>query len=203
MGLDLSISEMMVSNWWNCFKEPFDLQCRRPRFDPWIGKIPGGGNGNRVQYSCLENPKDRGAWRATVYSSPWGRSVGHNWVINTFPFTWPSFFNFVLAVQISHKQSSLCMCRPSVFRLACLNFWLVPKVIKFTFVFVDLLMQKLTRVSVLAQFLFLSCCSWTDLGQTFLSGLIHFPHLPTSQTHAHTLVSLEQVLSRPPRPGSP
>ena len=111
--------------------------------------------------------------------------------------------NSVLAVQISHKQSSLCMCRPSVFRLACLNFWLVPKVIKFTFVFVDLLMQKLTRVSVLAQFLFLSCCSWTDLGQTFLSGLIHFPHLPTSQTHAHTLVSLEQVLSRPPRPGSP
>ena len=148
MGLDLSISEMMVSNWWNCFKEPFDLQCRRPRFDPWIGKIPGGGNGNRVQYSCLENPKDRGAWRATVYSSPWGRSVGHNWVTNTFPFTWPSFFNFVLAVQISHKQSSLCMCRPLVFRLACLNFWLVPEVIKFTFVFVDLSMEKLTRASV-------------------------------------------------------
>ena len=29
--------------------------------------FPGGGNGNPLQYSCLENPKDRGAWRATVH----------------------------------------------------------------------------------------------------------------------------------------
>ena len=28
---------------------------------------PGGGNGNSLQYSCLENPIDRGAWRATVH----------------------------------------------------------------------------------------------------------------------------------------
>ena len=30
------------------------------------GKIPGGGNGNPLKYSCLENPMDRGAWWATV-----------------------------------------------------------------------------------------------------------------------------------------
>ena len=29
--------------------------------------LPGGGHGNPVQYSCLENPMDRGAWRATVH----------------------------------------------------------------------------------------------------------------------------------------
>ena len=29
------------------------------------GRSPGGGNGNPLQYSCLENPMDRGAWRAT------------------------------------------------------------------------------------------------------------------------------------------
>ena len=40
------------------------LQCRRPRFNPWVGKIPGGGNGNSLQHSCLENSMDRGAWRA-------------------------------------------------------------------------------------------------------------------------------------------
>ena len=37
-------------------------QCRkhrRCRFDPWVGKIPGGGNGNPFQYSCLENSMDR------------------------------------------------------------------------------------------------------------------------------------------------
>ena len=28
---------------------------------------PGEGNGNPLQYSCLENPKDRRAWQATVY----------------------------------------------------------------------------------------------------------------------------------------
>ena len=34
---------------------------------PKSGRFPGEGNGNPLQYSCLENPVDRGAWRATVY----------------------------------------------------------------------------------------------------------------------------------------
>ena len=33
---------------------------------PGSGISPGGGNGNPLQYSCLENPMDRGAWRAAV-----------------------------------------------------------------------------------------------------------------------------------------
>ena len=37
---------------------------------PGLGRIPGGGNGNPLQYSCLENPMDRGAWRATVHGVP-------------------------------------------------------------------------------------------------------------------------------------
>ena len=32
-------------------------------------RSPGGGHGNLLQYSCLENPMDRGAWRATVMGS--------------------------------------------------------------------------------------------------------------------------------------
>ena len=32
-----------------------------------LGKSPGGGHGNPFQYSCLENPMDRGAWPATVH----------------------------------------------------------------------------------------------------------------------------------------
>ena len=32
------------------------------------GRSPGGGHGNALQYSCLENPMDRGAWRAMVHS---------------------------------------------------------------------------------------------------------------------------------------
>ena len=34
---------------------------------PRLGRSPGGGDGNPLQYSCLENPKDRGARRATVH----------------------------------------------------------------------------------------------------------------------------------------
>ena len=33
---------------------------------PGSGRSPGGGNGNPLQYSCLKNPMDREAWRATV-----------------------------------------------------------------------------------------------------------------------------------------
>ena len=36
-------------------------------FIPGLGRSPGGGNGNRLQYSCLQNPMDRGTWWATIY----------------------------------------------------------------------------------------------------------------------------------------
>ena len=34
---------------------------------PELGRSPGEGNGNPLQYSCLGNPMDRGAWQATVH----------------------------------------------------------------------------------------------------------------------------------------
>ena len=34
---------------------------------PGLGRHPGEGNGNPLQYSCLKNPMDRGAWWATVH----------------------------------------------------------------------------------------------------------------------------------------
>ena len=46
---------------------------KRWGFDLWIGKIPGKGNGNLLQYPCLGIPMDRRAWRA----SPWGCRVCH------------------------------------------------------------------------------------------------------------------------------
>ena len=46
---------------------------------PGLGRSLGEGNGNPLQYSCLENPMGRG------YSS-WGHRVGHNWATNTFTF---------------------------------------------------------------------------------------------------------------------
>jgi len=36
-------------------------------FVPGLGRFPAGGHGNPLQYSCLENPMERGAWWATVH----------------------------------------------------------------------------------------------------------------------------------------
>ena len=38
-----------------------------PGLTPGLGRSPGEGNGNLLQYSCLENPMEREAWQATVY----------------------------------------------------------------------------------------------------------------------------------------
>ena len=40
-----------------------------PGLTPGSGKPPGEGHGNPLQYSCLENPMDRGAWRATAHEA--------------------------------------------------------------------------------------------------------------------------------------
>ena len=42
---------------------------RDPSLIPGLGRSPGGGNGYPFQYSCLENPMDRGAWWATVHAN--------------------------------------------------------------------------------------------------------------------------------------
>ena len=50
-------------------------------FSPFYS--PGGGHGYPLQYSCLGNPGDRGAWRATVH----GVTKEHDWATNTFVHT--------------------------------------------------------------------------------------------------------------------
>ena len=43
-------------------------RCKRRGFNPFVGKTPvEGGHGNPLQYSCLENSMDRGAWWATAH----------------------------------------------------------------------------------------------------------------------------------------
>ena len=72
--------------WWLSSKE-FACQCkrhRRCRFSPWVGKIPGGGNVNPLQNSCLENCIDRGVWWGY---SPWGCRVRHDIASKTMIIT--------------------------------------------------------------------------------------------------------------------
>ena len=56
--------------WWLDGKEPAcqcRLDVRHAGSIPRFRRSPGEGNGNPLQYSCLENSMDRGAWRATVH----------------------------------------------------------------------------------------------------------------------------------------
>ena len=49
-------------------------KAENPGSIPGLGRFPGEGNGYPVQYSCLENSMDRGAWWATVYG------VAESWI---------------------------------------------------------------------------------------------------------------------------
>ena len=74
------------------------LYCRRPGFNPWSGRSPGEGNGYPLQYPCLENSTDRGAWRASVYGVSKSQTLPSNLhfhriktlsTLSTFPFILP------------------------------------------------------------------------------------------------------------------
>ena len=45
-------------------------RCRRPRFNPWVRKIPWRWAWQPLQYSCMENSMHRGAYWAVVYRFP-------------------------------------------------------------------------------------------------------------------------------------
>ena len=69
---------------------------RDPSSIPGLGRSPGEGNGNPLQYSCLENPMDGGAWWATVHGVAKSRTRLSDFTF-PFTFTYPSctyFFVF-------------------------------------------------------------------------------------------------------------
>ena len=82
-----------------------DSTCNAGDLDwiPGSGRSPGGGHGNPLQYSCLENSIKRGAWQATVYG------VGHNWVTKHIPY----------------------LCAHTYFRITCYNLNIRKKTVVF------------------------------------------------------------------------
>ena len=67
--------------WWLSGKES-TCNAGNTGLFPGLGRFPGGGNGNPLQYCSLENPIDRGAWRATVHGVA---RVGHDLVTKPPP----------------------------------------------------------------------------------------------------------------------
>ena len=75
---------------------------------PRLGRFPGEENGNPLQYSCLKNPTDRGAWWATVHAVA---RVRHNLVTKPHTQTTHTYFP---PVPPSHSRSSECQAELSV-----------------------------------------------------------------------------------------
>ena len=88
---------------------------------PGLGRSPDEGNSKPLQYSCLENPMDRGAWQATVHGvtrvrhnlatkpSPWcSEWQGTVWV--SWKLTWGCLFIWISVYQNKPIQKSCLQC---------------------------------------------------------------------------------------------
>ena len=90
---------------WQSDKES-TCQCR---FNHWVGRSPGGGNGNPLQYSCLKYSTDRRAWRATVHGVTRSWTRWSDWVcthIRAFTFTLWATFNVQSKINTISKGAA-------------------------------------------------------------------------------------------------
>ena len=71
LELQMCRHHFLVAQW-----QRICLQCRSYGLDSWVRKIHGEGRSNPLQYSCLENPTDGGAWRATVQAAAKSGTTG-------------------------------------------------------------------------------------------------------------------------------
>ena len=74
---------------------------------PGSGRSPGGGNGNPLQYTCLENPTDRGAWQATVHGVTKSRTR-LKWLSTQTKYLvwkWNIFLNYLIRINFSLSSS--------------------------------------------------------------------------------------------------
>ena len=69
---------------------------------PGSGRSPGEENGNPLQYSCLENLMDRGAWKATVHGAAKSRTG-----LSGFTFTF-RLGNLLWVLELSVLENSVC-----------------------------------------------------------------------------------------------
>ena len=71
---------------------------------PGSGRSPGEGNGTPLQYSCLENPMDGGAWEATVHGVAKSRTR-----LSDFTFVWTYGYNWVFYLFTELTELTLCL----------------------------------------------------------------------------------------------
>ena len=124
---------------------------------PGLGRSPGGGHGNPLQCSCLENPRDGGAWWAAIYG------VKQSWTqLNRLSSSSPSQTD--LRKYQSQNENILLMFYSRSFMMSCLIF---RSVSPFEFIFV-------CGVRVCSNLIDLH--SAVQLSQFYLVKRLSFPH---------------------------
>ena len=93
---------------------------------PGLGRSPGEGNGNPLQYSCLGNPMDRGVWRATDFAATGSQRVGHNWATSLMSNDVVHLLMCFLTFYVVSLERGLCKSL-SIFEKSYLSFchWVV------------------------------------------------------------------------------
>ena len=93
-------------------------QCRKHRrieFDPWARKIPGVGNGNPLQYSCLENSMGSKAWQFTVHGTTKSQTWRSNWALHS-----PTH-KYLVLISTSCFWFFMCLiCSMFIIQFSCL-----------------------------------------------------------------------------------
>ena len=99
----------------------FWVQCRRPRFNPWLGKIACRRQCLPLQYSCLVNSIDRGAWQVTVHE------VTKNGTHLSKQQTTTVLFKSLERISVTSQQRSMQFsCSRFICRFVSLCFFVVP-----------------------------------------------------------------------------
>ena len=86
---------------------------------PGSGRSPGEGNGNLLQYSCLENPMDGGAWWATVCGVTKSRTQLKQ--LSTHPRFFFFLFHFIQVFEKSHSCSERLNFMYNLYSLVLVN----------------------------------------------------------------------------------
>ena len=97
-------------------------QWRRRRFNTWLGRSPGEGNDNPLQYSCLGNPMDWGARWATVCGVATGGTWLHDWTNTSHrsSYFWrPEVWNGCYLAK-TKVLAELCSLQRLLGRIPCL-----------------------------------------------------------------------------------
>ena len=102
--LSKSLIQFSVAGW-NCVPSLL-FAWGQTMVGPGVGRSPGEGNGNPLQYFCLENPMDRGAWWATVHGKV-------SDMTERLHFHFQTMVEVMKIMVISFKRSHACTATPT------------------------------------------------------------------------------------------